>query len=191
MSVMPVAERMTAEEFLALPDSDELRWAQLVEGELIVDPPRPLHQWVGAELLFALMSWRRAGEGRGNVWYDLGVRLDERNVFQPDVLWYREDAGPALYSRGPSPLPQLAVEIRSPSTWRYDIGAKKAAYERHGLHELWLVDTAAMVVLVFRRSDPATRSFDVALELERADTLTSPSLKGFELSLSELFPEPE
>jgi len=48
-------------------------------------------------------------------------------------------------------------EVRSASTSRYDIGAKKAAHERAGLPELWLVDTAADEVLVFRRSSPQAR----------------------------------
>jgi Uma2 family endonuclease len=187
MTAVPVAQRMTAEEFLALPDTDDLRWAELIEGELVLDAPRARHQLVVGELHYALMSWRRAGEGRGTVWFELGVQLDERNVFKPDLLWYPPGAEPDLDARPPSPLSRLAVEVRSPSTWRYDIGAKKAAYEREGLHELWLVDTAARVVLIYRRSAPDAPSFDVALEI--ADTLTSPLLEGFELPLSELFPE--
>jgi Uma2 family endonuclease len=108
MGAMPAAQRMTAGEFLDLPDTDDLRWAQLIEGELIVDAPRPLHQKVAGELIYLLMSWARSGEGRGTVWHQLGIKLDERNVFQPDVLWYCEDAGPDLHSRPPSPVPQLA-----------------------------------------------------------------------------------
>ena len=145
MGAVPVAQRMTAEEFLALPDTDDLRSAELVEGELVVDPP------------------------------------------QPDVLWYAPGAEPDLDARPPSPLPHLAIEVRSPSTWRCDIGAKKAAYEREGLRELWLVDTDAKVVLIFRRSAEEVPSFDVALEVD--DILTSPQLEGFELALGELFPE--
>ncbi len=92
-----------------------------------------------------------------------------------------------VHSHFPVPIPQLAIEVRSPSTWRYDIGAKKAAYEREGLRELWLVDTDAKVVLVFTRSAPGAGTFDVALEIDH--TLTSPQLDGFELPLAELFPE--
>jgi Uma2 family endonuclease len=187
MSAVPVAQRMTAEEFLALPDTDDLRSAELVEGELIVDPPRARHQLVAGELVYALMRWSRSGQGRGTVWFNLGVQLDERNVYQPDVLWYPSGAEPDLDARPPSPLPQLAVEVRSPSTWRYDIGAKKSAYEREGLRELWLVDTDAKVVLIFRRSAEEVASFDVALEVD--DVLTSPQLEDFELALGELFPE--
>jgi Uma2 family endonuclease len=75
--------------------------------------------------------------------------------------------------------------VRSPSTWRYDIGHKKSVYEAGGLPELWLVDCDA--VLVFRRSERPESSFDVALELSRQDRLTSPQLPGFELDLGQLF----
>jgi Uma2 family endonuclease len=189
MGAMPATQRMTADEYLALPYSDERRWVELVEGELIVDEPLPLHQAVMGELEYALRYWARDKPGRGDVWLPLDLRLDEWNVVGPDLLWYPEGAGPARSGGRPSPLPALAVEIRSPSTWRYDIGAKKAAYERAGLRELWLVDTAASGLLIFRRSRPDAPAFDVALELERSDTLTSPQLEGFELALAELFPE--
>jgi Uma2 family endonuclease len=189
MGAMPATERMTADEYLALPYSEERRWVELVEGELVVDEPLPLHQAVKGELMYELTRWTREKPGRGRLWLPLDVRLDEWNVFGPDLLWYPEGAGPTRRGGRPSPLPALAVEIRSPSTWRYDIGAKKAAYERAGLPELWLVDTAASEVLIFRRSRPDAPAFDVALELERTDKLISPQLEGFELPLAELFPE--
>jgi Uma2 family endonuclease len=82
----------------------------------------------------------------------------------------------------------LVVEIRSPSPWRYDVGAKKTAYERHGLPELWLVDTAASEILVFRRSTPQAAVYDVSLELAAGDTLASPLLPGFALPVADIFP---
>ncbi len=84
-------------------------------------------------------------------------------------------------------MPDLCVEIRSPGTWRYDVGAKKAGYERAGLRELWLVDDRAECVLVYRRSRPDAPDFDVALELTAGDELASPQLPGFALSVEELF----
>jgi hypothetical protein len=50
MGAVPLAQRMTAERFLSLPDTDDLRSAELVEGVLIVDPPRARHQLVAGEL---------------------------------------------------------------------------------------------------------------------------------------------
>ena len=87
----------------------------------------------------------------------------------------------------PYPMPDLAVEVRSPSTWRYDIGAKRTGYERRGLRELWLVDTEARSVLIYRRARAASEGFDVGLEAVGSDTLTSPLLPGFALAVEEVF----
>ena len=106
---------------------------------------------------------------------------------QPDFLWFRQERIPADLRGYPEHVPDLCVEIRSPSTWRFDIGAKKRVYEAGGLPELWLVDDEAETVLVFRRSKPGEPEFDVAVELGRGDALESPMLPGFALSLEELF----
>lgn len=115
------------------------------------------------------------------------VGLDERNVFVPDLLWYAECRVPEDAASLPYPMPDLAVEIRSPATWRFDIGAKKDGYERHGLPELWLLDTSARTVLVFRRSTVATPRFDVAIELTEDEQLTSAQLPGFTMPLDAVF----
>ena len=189
MTVVPVAERMTAEQYLALGEPPQGRpRTELIGGEVVVSEPRPLHAYVRDDLAGALRDWARAAHGRGRVTSPLDVRLDDDNVFAPDVLWYAEGRAPTRHATPPSPMPDLAVEVRSPSTWRYDIGAKKAGYEAHGLPELWLVDTAAEQVLAFRRSSPRAGGFDVAFELERGDKLGSPLLPGFSLAVGELFP---
>lgn len=133
------------------------------------------------------MTWANAAEGRGWVHHSIDVKIDKRNVFAPDIPWYSQERRPRPDDLPPYPRPDLAIEVRSPSTWRYDVGAKESAHERHGLRELWLVDTAAAEVLVFRRSRPEAPSFDVSLELERGETLGSPLLPGFALGLGELF----
>jgi Uma2 family endonuclease len=184
METMTVAERMTAQEFLALP---ERRWAQLIEGGVVVSQPSPRHQRATARVWRALDAWCAAASGRGEAMWPLDVGLDTGNIYAPDVLWYRSGRQPADGDAPPFPLPDLAVEVRSPSTWRFDIGVKKSTYERQGLPELWLVDTAADEVLIFRRSEPPTPSFDVSEELARGDTLTSPLLPGFALTLDALF----
>jgi len=61
----------------------------------------------------------------------------EHNVLVADVEWYREGRVPGRTDPMPYPLPDLVVEVRSPSTWRYDIGVKKTYYERHGAAEIF------------------------------------------------------
>lgn len=80
------------------------------------------------------------------------------------------------------------AEVRSPSTWRYDIGVKRSRYESlPEVGELWLVDTPARAVIVCRRSAPDVAAFDVSLELSDTDELTSPLLPGFALRVAAVF----
>lgn len=185
MNAMAFAQRMTADEYLAQ-EFGQVR-SELVDGEVVVYEPGKPHQLAVMALLRALDAWIRGAPGRGQVWIPLDVRVDDGNVFAPDLLWYAAEHGHDGDSGPPYPLPDLAVEVRSASTWRYDIGAKKSAYERAGLLELWLVDIAADVVLVFCRSSPQAAAFDVSLEFAVEDDLTSPLLPGFTCSLGEVF----
>jgi Uma2 family endonuclease len=185
MDAMTVAQRITAEEFLAS-GFDGVR-SELVGGEVIVHEPSLTHQRVLRDIWRLLDVWTLAAPRRGEVTFPIDVLIDEHNVFGPDLLWYAEGRSPARPDEPPYPMPDLAIEVRSPSTWRYDIGAKKSGYERRGLPELWLVDTSADEIIVFRRSARTSPSFDVSLELCRGDTLTSPQLPGFALALDALF----
>ncbi|MDQ3935991.1 MAG: Uma2 family endonuclease [Actinomycetota bacterium] len=182
---MATAARMTVDEYYAT--SVEGDRTQLVNGELVVTDPKPIHVELRMRIAFALRTWVEAAPGRGQVFLPTDVAIDEYNVFGPDVLWFSEEHKQTDLHRYPDRVPDLCVEIRSPGTWRYDIGAKKDAYERGGLRELWLVDDAGGCVLVFRRSRGDTPGFDVALELAAGEHLTSPLLPGFTLSVAQLF----
>jgi len=181
---MATATKLTTEEFLA---RDWPRHTELVEGEVVVNGPSPYHQDIALELVTALRAWVRAGVGRGHASMSLDVRVDDNNLFVPDVLWIAEENWRGVRAKREPNIPALAVEVRSPSTWRYDVGAKWNAYEREGLPELWLVDHLAETVLVYRRSEATAPTFDVALELRRGEALTSPLLPGFALALDALF----
>jgi Uma2 family endonuclease len=182
---MSTATRMTAEEYFAV--SVEGDMTQLVDGVMIVNDPRFLHNLSQVMVLTELTNWIRAAPRRGFASTPSSVVVDEHNVFSPDVLWVSEDRVPAHFDEAFEGLPDLAVEVRSPSTWRYDIGKKRAAYERAGLPELWLVDTASRTVLVCRRSEKDVPVFDVELELSEADELTSRQLPGFSMPVERVF----
>jgi Uma2 family endonuclease len=178
--------RITAEEYFAIAAEDDRRtW--LVEGEIVVNSPVFFHGVLQTRIGTALQNWVVAGRRRGLVSMPTGVVMNEYNVFAPDVLWIAERHLPANFDSYPDRVPDICVEVRSPSTWRYDIGAKKRVYEGGGLAELWLVDLDADTVLVYRRSKRASPVFDVELELGTGDALTSPQLPGFSLPLDELF----
>ncbi|HVL99056.1 MAG TPA: Uma2 family endonuclease [Egibacteraceae bacterium] len=179
---MAAATRMSVEEFL---ERDWPRGTQLIRGEVVVNQPSLFHQLVCGRLHALLLAWVEAEPGRGLVALPVDVRLGD-DLYAPDVWWMREQRRPDRTARGLEVAPDLVVEVRSPATWRYDIGVKRDTYEAAGVTELWLVDTAAESVIVYRRSSEAA-SFDIALELAGADELTSPLLPDFTVPVSRLF----
>jgi Uma2 family endonuclease len=187
MDAVTATAQMTAAEFMALPERTTASRLELIDGELVMSQPTRRHNGAQGSVYGGLWNWIRAAPSRGWVGFPLDVDIDDRNVHAPDVVWYREGRVPAMDDPPPYPVPDLVVEVRSPSTWRYDIGAKKRNYEEHGVAELWLVDTVSVVVFVFRRSAPTAPHFDVALELGSGEALTSPLLSGFELAVGEVF----
>jgi Uma2 family endonuclease len=184
--VVVTRTRITADEYLAMEEDPWGRRSQLIDGEIVVNQPTPWHQRAVLEISAALLVWEKGGHDRGLVSLPLDIRRDEYNVYAPDALWYAPGRVPSLDAPRPYAPPDLVVEVRSPSTWRFDIGPKKAGYEALGVRELWLVDFTS--VLVFRRGDPKRPDFDVTLELTPEETLTSPLLPGFALPLAGLYP---
>lgn len=139
--------QMTAEEFLQLPESNQL--IQLIHGEVIMSPaPTDLHQLLVGASYFFLRQIIPGGELR---MAPLDVYIDGVNVAQPDVFWVSEDNDQCVlidgkYWRG---APTLVVEVLSPSTEGLDWREKFDLYEEHGVREYWLV-SQALSVHVFR-----------------------------------------
>lgn len=90
MKPMPVAQRMTAEEFLAHPEPEHGWPLNLVDGEVVMNEPTVRHGRPQLRILLALDAWVRAEQGRGEVGLPRDIQLDDRNVFKPDVIWYAE-----------------------------------------------------------------------------------------------------
>jgi Uma2 family endonuclease len=177
--------RMTAEEFLARDDWP--RGTQLIEGEVVVNQPALPHQHVVGNIYALLRDWTEERPGRGYACLPVDVRVTETNVYGPDVWWVGESRRPPPDQLQLEGVPDLVVEVRSPGTWRYDVGVKRLRYEEAGVAELWLVDTSARSVLVYRRSSPSSTTFDEALEVEAGDRLTSPLLEHFAVDVAKLF----
>lgn len=169
-----VVERLTADEYLS---RDDRRRTELIDGLVVVHQPTQRHQDALLRIVVAIELWIRAG-GRGKVSLPLDVPLDERNVLAPDILWFAEP----LPADAPNAIrpPDLVVEVRSPSTWGYDIGRKRELYEKHGVREIWLVDTASRTVI--------TRVPGGHMEeLAPGRQLTSKLLPGFRLAVADIF----
>lgn len=182
----PIDRHMTADQFLELVDRLPHR-AELIDGEVVVNSPSYRHQDVVLQLARRLCDWIDAASGRGKCGIDVATRLDGRNAYRPDLWWYGEERRPSRDTVHFMALPDIAVEVLSPSTRRYDLGAKRATYERLGLPELWIIDPMSISATLWQRSDATSPIFDGTAKIEREDSLTSPQLPGFAVHLADLF----
>ncbi len=81
-------------------------------------------------------------------------------------------------------VPDLVVEVLSPSTRTNDLGIKRERYMASGVRELWLVDPDARTVTRVR---PDAAPDEV---LGEGATLRSEALEGFALDVARIFPFP-
>lgn len=143
----------------ALPD-DGNRY-EVVDGELFVTPmPAPRHEII-AKRLFLLLDGYVVKHGLGSAFPSRSdVVFDGRNVVVPDVVVFpvKDEDLPKRWADAPKPL--LVVEVRSPTTWRRDVGAKRHLYVEREVPEYWIVsdeDLTVTVVRPKREDETATR----------------------------------
>ena len=80
-------------------------------------------------------------------------------------------------------VPDLVVEILSPSTRSRDVRLKRDLYERVGVEEYWLVDPDRDVVDVYRGG---ASGFDAAVRYKKSCSITTPLLPDLEIPLDRI-----
>ncbi|MEA2826444.1 MAG: hypothetical protein QOG43_883 [Actinomycetota bacterium] len=157
-----------------------------MDGAVVVDAPAEVHRVVAARIFAKLVIFTGATSGRGIAGLPVVVTVNPTNVYSPDVWWAR-DGRPDAVAKRLDVVPDLAVEVRSPATWRHDSGVKRRRYGEAGTAELWLVDPPARKIAVHRRSSVDARGFDATHSVTVGELLVSPLLPGFSLDPEQLF----
>ncbi len=178
---MAVQTKITADEFLQLPETNTL--TELIDGEIVVAPaPRASHQ--NAVFTCAKAVEKAAPDGKVYL-APIDVYLDDTNVVQPDVMWNGADSLCILiddaYWRG---APDLVIEVLSPSTALRDKQAKFRLYEKHDVREYWIVEPTARYVEVWYHGGEAFALHGV---FGAGDTFTSAVLGQKAVDVSAMF----
>ena len=159
---------------------------ELIRGELSETMPSgEAHGNVVAKLVYLLMMYvmpRRLGRVTAS---DSGVRLDHGpdTVREPDVGFFSEDkfqgAEPAAgYSEA---VPDLVVEVTSPSDRISAVHDKALMWLRYGTRLVWVVNPNRREVAVYREGEPV-------LTLTDTDSLDGLDvLPGFTCAVSDVF----
>jgi Uma2 family endonuclease len=177
---------LTVEEFLALCERPEYadRQLELDEGRLVVmPPPSPLHGgivWaIGA--LFAEYS-RRMGKGVGSAESGILLGGEPPAVRRPDFAFYRDKLHlNELADEVTTELPDLVVEVLSPSDRLGMVMRKVQQYLRAGIAMVWVVDGESRNVTVYRAGrEPRVLEENEVLDGEDV-------LPGFTCAVADLF----
>ena len=70
----------------------------------------------------------------------MDVKMDDDNIFQPDILYISESRKAELVKERIEGAPDMIIEILSPSNAYYDLRQKKDIYEKYGVKEYIIVD---------------------------------------------------
>ncbi len=171
----------TVEDFVQLEESNLP--CELINGELFMSPaPSLTHQVVSSNLNDILKAY--AKKIGGFVAYSpFDVYLDNKNVFQPDLLLVRKQNLAIITERGLQGAPDLAVEIISPSNAFKDRNHKRRLYQKFGVKEYWIVDPGNRTLEIYDFSSEETPILYLVGEGE----VTSNLLPGLSFSFADLF----
>ena len=130
--------------------------AEILRGKLVTHPrPVPRHAEVHFGLSTELGGPFRNGIGGPGGWRFLTepeLHLGEE-VAVPELAGWHLERMPALPTTAYIVLaPDWVCEILSPSTEKYDRGAKREIYAEAGVKHLWLVDPRVQCLEVFELS---------------------------------------
>lgn len=143
---------------------DDGKRHEVLEGELVMAPAPDLdHQGV-VGTLFRRMWDHVATRALGKLFVaPVDVVLDDRNVVQPDLVFIARKNEGILRKAGVFGVPDLVVEVLSPSSVRADRYRKLAIYQTFKVPEYWIVDPAAgsVEVLVLTAEGYDLHSFAV------------------------------
>ena len=175
--------KLSLQEFLSLAESNA--HCELVEGRLQPKmSPKYKHSTLQLRLLLALNQWCEKLDC-GRVRPEWGVVLQRRGedwVPIPDATYVSDSRLPAIWEDDePCPVvPELVIEIISPGQTFGELTEKATNYLLAGVDRVWVVDTKAQSVTIFRRDDlPQTVRGD--------ETIIDPLLPGLLVPIAPLF----
>jgi len=181
--------KLTYDDFLLFPD-DGLRH-ELIDGEhYVTASPNMKHQRVSGNLYFLMRTWLEQQPVGQLFFAPFDVVFTRYDVVEPDLLYMSHArAKDVLTAANVQGVPELVIEIGSPSTRKRDETIKRRLYEREGVSEYWVVDPDIDVIRIYRREG---EGFGRARELsvEAGDVLTTSLFDGLELPLARVFEEP-
>ena len=182
--------KWTYDEIAALPD-DKLR--ELHDGVPILMPsPTARHQKIYRRLVKFIEAWLDSG-GQGLIYLQpIDLKIDNYRTLIPDLTYYATNDESAVESENGKYLraiPDLVVEIVSPSSQNTDRFYKFEVYAEIGVPYYWTIDPEFWIFQAFRLVEGEYR-FEASLSDE--GEFAPAIFPGLKIPMAQLFgPRPE
>ncbi len=175
--------RLTYQDFCALPDNG--RRYEILDGDLYMSPsPTPLHQHVLLELGANLRAHvKRHDLGRVFI-APLDVLLSEHDIVEPDIIFVSKARESIITAKNIVGVPDLLVEIISPSNTERDVRDKQNIYARCGVPFYWMLDPEGRSIIELQL---VGKAYARVCELSGDATFTPRLFPGLAIELSELW----
>jgi len=176
------------DDFVALEEDDR---RELIDGELLeVEVPTKMHEYVVWLIGGCFAQWARPRNAGFGLVSGFKVRISERRGVMPDFQFFRI-GNPAAAGESVALAegrPDLAVEVISPSSVRYDRVIKLEYYASIGVPEYWIVDLPARAIerLVLQEGG----RYLITQTGRGEDVFRPESFEGMEIPLAELWTLP-
>jgi Uma2 family endonuclease len=169
---------VTEEMFDELVDEDTK--AELIDGVMIVHSPASMeHDNIGG-FTRGLMSFYSDAQGLGVVLGpDSLIHLAPGRKCAPDVFFIRQERMPMPLPKEFEGVPDLVVEVLSPSNRQYDLRDKRLIYREAGVGEVWFIDVELRRIIMDRH-----RAGSYVEEIFTEGEVFSEFLPGFWLNAS-------
>ena len=173
-------------DLVAMPDDG--RRYEIHGGQLVVVPsPLLRHQLVAGEI-FALLSDYRRLQGGLAVNAPFDIVFDEHDVVQPDIVFFRAERlhllDPNAVTRA---VPDIVIEVLSPSTAAADRGRKMRMFARYGVPECWIADPLGRQIEVYALESDGYRLTQTAVP---GDVVRSARLPDLAFAAERVFRSP-
>lgn len=165
----------------------EHKW-EFIQGEVIMHSPALNRHLLATQRCYNLLNAYAVTRKAGQVRVEKAMTSFPRNDYEPDVMFFGE-AKAALIDPDTLkfPIPDLIVEVLSPSTENRDRGIKFQDYALHGVGEYWIIDPVAETVELHRLNG----NVYPPAEKQTEGILISDIVPGFEIPVRALFDEEE
>lgn len=152
--------KLTYEHLVLFPEDGNQH--EIINGRHYMNAsPIPRHQTVSRLIQFQLMGQIEVA-GHGQVFNaPINVQFDDFNVVEPDLVIVM-NINRIVTETKIKGVPNLVVEILSPSTRKRDQTLKKELYEHYGVPEFWIVDADEQSVKRYQLGDD--QQYGVAAE---------------------------